>query len=145
DAAPRTPLADSILYEVHVKSFTARHPDIDPALRGTYLALASPPAIAHFRALGVTAIELLPIHEFTNERALTERGLVNYWGYNTLSYFAPAGRYSGRGRRGEQVTEFKEMVKGLHAAGIEVILDVVYNHTAEGDHRGPNLNLRGID
>jgi glycogen operon protein len=145
DRPLRTPWHDTVIYEVHVKGFTARHPDIPPALRGTYAALASPPAIEHFRKLGITAIELLPIHEIVDDKHLVDRGLKNYWGYNTLCYFAPAGRYASRGRRGEQVVEFKEMVRALHRAGIEVILDVVYNHTGEGNHLGPMLSLKGVD
>jgi glycogen operon protein len=145
DRAPRTPWQDTILYEVHVKGFTRRHPGVPEALRGTYAGLASEAAIDHLRRLGVTAVELLPVHEMANEPALEARGLVNYWGYNTVSYFAPAGRYASSGRLGEQIVEFKRMVKALHAAGIEVILDVVYNHTAEGDRVGPTLSMKGID
>ncbi|AUX21602.1 glycogen debranching protein [Sorangium cellulosum] len=145
DRPPRTPWQDTVLYEVHVKGFTQRHPGVPAHLRGTYAGLASEAAIAHFKRLGVTAIELLPVHEMASEREIWERGLVNYWGYNTLSYFAPAGRYAATGRLGEQVNEFKAMVKALHAAGLEVILDVVYNHTAEGNHLGPTLSLKGID
>ncbi len=145
DQRPGTPWADTVIYEVHVKGFTARHPAVDPALRGTYLGLASPPAIAHLQRLGVTAVELLPVQEMVDERALWSRGARNYWGYNPVAHFAPAGRYAATGTRGQQVREFKTLVKALHAAGIEVILDVVFNHTAEGDHRGPTLSLRGID
>jgi isoamylase len=145
DAPPRTRLEDTVVYEVHVKGFTQRHPGVPERLRGTYAGLASEAAIAHFKELGVTTLELLPVHEMANESELWARGLVNYWGYNTLSYFAPAGRYASSGRLGEQVTEFKAMVKALHAAGIEVILDVVYNHTAEGNHLGPTLSMKGID
>ncbi|MBW3573903.1 MAG: glycogen debranching protein GlgX [Actinobacteria bacterium] len=145
DRHPRTPWHETVLYEVHVKGFTATHPDIAPELRGTYAGLASEEAIAHFKELGVTAVEVLPVHHFVQDHHLVEKGLRNYWGYNTINYFAPAGRYSSRGDRGEQVIEFKEMVKALHQAGIEVILDVVYNHTAEGNHLGPTLSFRGID
>ncbi|WP_437489926.1 glycogen debranching protein GlgX [Sorangium sp. So ce1014] len=145
DRPPATRWQDTIIYEVHVKGFTQRHPGVPAHLRGSYAGLASEAAIAHFKKLGVTAIELLPVHEMASEREIWERGHINYWGYNTLSYFAPAGRYSASGRLGQQVTEFKAMVKALHAAGIEVILDVVYNHTAEGNHLGPTLSLKGID
>ena len=145
DRPPKTRWQDTILYEVHVKGFTRRHPGVPEALRGTYAGLASEAAIEHLLRLGITAVELLPVHEMATERDLWARGLVNYWGYNTVSFFAPAGRYASSGRRGEQVIEFKRMVKALHAAGIEVILDVVYNHTAEGHHLGPTLNFRGID
>ncbi len=145
DRPPRTPWHRSVIYEAHTRGFTMRHPDVPEDLRGTYAGLAHPAAIAHLKHLGVTAIELLPVHEFTEDGHLLERGLTNYWGYNTLGYFAPEGRYSASGRRGEQVGEFKGMVRELHRAGIEVILDVVYNHTSEGNHRGPTLSLRGID
>ncbi len=147
DQPPRRPFRDTVIYEVHVKGFTARHPDVPPALRGTYAGLGSEAAIRHLLALGVTAVELLPVHEIADEPEIVARGLTNYWGYSTLGYFAPAGRYAsaGSGRLGGQVSEFKEMVKALHRAGIEVILDVVYNHTCEGHHRGPTLSLRGID
>jgi glycogen operon protein len=142
---PHTPWADSVIYELHVKGFTARHPDIPPPVRGTYAGLAHPVAIEHLRRLGVTAVELMPVHHFVSEPALLRRGLSNYWGYNTLGYFAPHASYSSSGSRGEQVREFKAMVRALHANGIEVILDVVYNHTAEGDETGPTLAFRGID
>ncbi|APR77802.1 Glycogen debranching enzyme [Minicystis rosea] len=145
DRAPRTPWRDTVIYELHVRGYTARHPDVPEALRGTYAGLGSEPAIAHLRALGVTAVELLPVHEIADEPEIVARGKMNYWGYSTLGFFAPAGRYASSGRRGQQVTEFKAMVKALHRAGIEVILDVVYNHTAEGGRRGPTLSLRGID
>jgi glycogen operon protein len=141
DRAPRTPMRDTVIYELHVKGFTQRHPGIPEGLRGTYAGLASPPAIEHFKRLGITAIELLPVQAFTDERRLLQNGLKNYWGYNTIGFFAPELRYSATGTLGE----FKTMVKTLHAAGIEVILDVVYNHTAEGDHHGPTLAFRGID
>jgi len=142
---PHTALADTVIYELHVKGFTARHPDVPPAIRGTYAGLAHPAAIEHLRRLDVTAVELMPVHHFVSEPALLRRGLSNYWGYNTLGYFAPHAAYSSSGSRGEQVREFKSMVRALHAAGIEVILDVVYNHTAEGDETGPTLSFRGID
>ena len=145
DQAPRTPLPNSVIYELHVKGFSKLHPQIDPSIRGTYAAIASPPAIEHFKKLGITAVELLPVHQSATEGMLIGRGLSDYWGYNTLSYFAPDARYSSQGDRGGQVREFKAMVKALHAEGIEVILDVVYNHTCEGNHLGPTLSLRGID
>jgi glycogen operon protein len=145
DRPPRTSWRDTVIYEAHVKGLTARHPAIPEAIRGTYAGLGSAPAIAHLKALGVTAVELLPVHEIADEPGVMKRGLKNYWGYSTLGYFAPAGRYASRGRRGEQVAEFKAMVQALHRAGIEVILDVVYNHTAEIDRLGPTLSLRGID
>jgi len=141
DRPPRTPMRDTVIYELHVKGFTRRHPGVAEGVRGTYAGLASPPAIEHFKRLGVTAVELLPVHAFTDERRLLQHGLKNYWGYNTIGFFAPELRYSASGTLGE----FKTMVKTLHAAGIEVILDVVYNHTAEGDPHGPTLAFRGID
>ncbi len=142
---PATPLHRSVIYEVHVKGFTEQHPDIEPEIRGTYAALTRPPAIEHLQKLGITAVELLPVHASLTAKHLADQGLTNYWGYNTLNFFAPEARYSSGGDRGEQVREFKEMVKALHQAGIEVILDVVYNHTAEGNHMGPTLSFRGID
>jgi isoamylase len=145
DRQPGISWADTVIYEVHVKGATMRHPDVPPPLRGTYAGVAHPAFVEHLRALGVTAVELLPVHHFVSEPHLLSRGLVNYWGYNTLGYFAPHAAYSSSGSGGEQVTEFKAMVKALHAAGIEVILDVVYNHTAEGDHNGPTLSFKGID
>src|SRR5204863_1313798 len=132
-------------YELHVKGFTATHPDIDEDLRGTYLGLACEPAIAHLKRMGITAVELMPVHAHVDERDLAARGLVDYWGYNTLSYFAPDVRFATSDSPLDAAREFKMMVRALHAAGLEVILDVVYNHTAEGDHRGPTLSLRGID
>jgi isoamylase len=144
DRRPETPWHRSVIYEVHVKGFTARHPEVPPELRGTYLGLASPPALEHLLRLGVTAVELLPVQEFVDDPFLRARGLTNYWGYSTLGFFAPEQRYAC-GSRGEQVHEFRQMVKALHAAGIEVILDVVYNHTAEGNHLGPTLSLKGLD
>jgi isoamylase len=145
DRAPGIPWTDTVIYELHVKGFTARHPEVPARLRGTYAGVASEAAIAHLKRMSVTAVELLPVHEMVDDQALVDRGLKNYWGYSTLGYFAPAGRYSSIGRRGEQVVEFKNMVRTLHAANIEVILDVVYNHTAEGNHLGPMLSLKGID
>ncbi len=144
DRPPRTPLHRTVIYECHVKGMTMRHPHVEPALRGTYLGLASDPILDHLLALGVTAVELLPVQHHAMDRALAERGLTNYWGYNTIGFFAPDERFA-RGCRGEQVTEFKAMVKRFHQAGIEVLLDVVYNHTGEGSELGPTLSLRGID
>jgi isoamylase len=145
DRPPGIAWHESVLYEVHVKGFTARHPGVPPALRGTYAGLGSPAALDYLTSLGITAVELLPVHHHANERALVERGLENYWGYSSIAFFAPHGPYSAGGDRGEQVGEFKAMIKALHRAGIEVILDVVYNHTAEGNHLGPTLSFRGID
>ena len=145
DTAPLTPLAESVIYEVHVKGFTQTHPDVPEDLRGTYAGLASPAAIKHFTDLGVSAVELIPVQQFVQDSHLEEKGLRNYWGYNTIGFFAPHGDYAAAGDTGGQVTEFKEMVKALHAAGLEVILDVVYNHTAEGNHMGPTLSFKGID
>jgi len=145
DHPPRTPMHNTVIYEVHVKGFTCRHPDIAPELRGTYAGIATPAAIDHFKRLGVTALELMPVHQFVHDHRLIERGLRNYWGYNSIGYFAPHNEYSSSGQRGQQVQEFRQMVKTLHEAGIEVILDVVYNHTAEGNHLGPILSLKGID
>ena len=142
DRPPDIPWSDTVVYELHVKGFTARHPGIPAPLRGTYAGLASAPAIAHLRGLGVTAVELLPVHCFVDDRDLVRRGLRNYWGYNTLGFFAPDARYAASD---DPVNEFKAMVKALHRAGIEVILDVVYNHTAEGNHLGPTLCFRGLD
>jgi len=144
DTHPRTPLAETIIYEAHVKDLTQRHPDVDPALRGTYLGVASEPIIEHLLDLGITAIELLPVHARVDNRFLVNRGLVNHWGYNTLSFFAPEPRYRA-GAPGDEVREFKEMVRRLHEAGLEVFLDVVYNHTAEGSELGPTLCFRGLD
>mgnify|MGYP005843133317 CR=1 FL=1 len=145
DRRPNRPLHDSVIYEAHVKGLTMLHPAIPEELRGTYAAVAHPAIISYLQELGVTAIELLPVHQFTNDRYLVDQGLNNYWGYNTINYFAPATRYSHCAHPGDQVREFKQMVKALHAADIEVILDVVYNHTAEGNHLGPTLSFRGID
>jgi glycogen operon protein len=145
DRAPRTPWHDTVIYEAHVRGLTMRHPDVPPALRGTYAAVASEPVIAHLKSLGVTAIELLPVHAAVDDEFLVKKGLRNYWGYSTLGYFAPEGRYGAARDAGQQVAEFKTMVRALHAAGIEVILDVVYNHTAEGNHLGPSLAFKGVD
>jgi isoamylase len=145
DRPPRTPYADTVVYETHVRGFTKRHPGIPEELRGTYAALAHPAAIEHLTSLGVTAVELMPVHQFVQDHSLVERGLTNYWGYNTIGFLAPHHAYSSSGARGQQVQEFKSMVKALHEAGVEVILDVVYNHTAEGNHQGPVLSFRGID
>jgi glycogen operon protein len=139
---PRTPWHETVIYEVHVKGFTERKPDVRADLRGTYAGLASDEAIAHLKHLGVTAVELLPIHHIADEGFLHDRGLTNYWGYSTIGYLAPHSLYAATG---DQVREFKGMVKALHGAGIEVILDVVYNHTAEGNHLGPMLSFRGVD
>ena len=137
----RTPWHDTVIYELHVKGFTVQHPQVPQVHRGTYAGLASEPAIEHLKRLGVTAVELMPVHSFINDRHLAEHGLSNYWGYNTIGYFAPHAAYSSTG----DISEFKTMVKRLHSNGIEVILDVVYNHTAEGNHLGPTLCFRGID
>ena len=139
------PLHRSVIYEVHVKGFSKLWQDVPEELRGTYAALGCPAAIDYFKKLGVTALELLPVHSHIDDKALIDRGLTNYWGYNTIGFFAPHAQYSSSGQLGEQVVEFKSMVRNLHAAGIEVILDVVYNHTAEGNHLGPTLCFRGID
>ncbi len=141
DRPPMVPMEDSVLYEVHVKGATMMHPEVPPRDRGRYRGLASPAFVDHLKRIGVTAVNLLPVHQALDERPLVERGLVNYWGYNTLAFFAPDARFA----EADPVAEFREMVRGLHEAGIEVILDVVYNHTAEGDHRGPILSFRGID
>jgi len=145
DRPPRTPWHRTVIYELHVKGFTALHPLVPEAVRGTFTALTLQPVIDHLQSLGVTAVELMPVHHHAYDRHLVERGLSNYWGYNTLTYFAPDLRYSDSGDPLESVREFKMMVRALHAAGIEVILDVVYNHTAEGNHLGPTLSLRGVD
>jgi isoamylase len=145
DRSPRTPLSDSIIYEMHVKGFSKLNERIRHDLRGTYAGLASPPALRYLKQLGITAVELMPVHQFVHDKALVDRGLRNYWGYNTLNYFSPESQYSSAGEMGAQVPEFKAMVKALHREGIEVILDVVYNHTAEGNQLGPMLSFRGID
>jgi isoamylase len=145
DARPDTPWHQTVIYEAHVKGLTARHPDVPPELRGTYAGLACSPMIEHLQQLGVTAVELLPVHALVDDKQLIERGLRNYWGYNSINFFAPDARYASAGDRGGQVSEFRDMVRALHAAGIEVILDVVYNHTAEGNHLGPTFSFKGID
>ncbi|MCW2497149.1 glycogen debranching protein GlgX, partial [Jatrophihabitans sp.] len=143
DVAPKIAWDDTVIYELHVRGFTEQHPEIPEELRGTYAGLAHPVAIEYLKSLGVTAVELLPIHHFVSEPHLQRRGLTNYWGYNSIGFFAPHEAYSSRA--GNQVREFKSMVRALHAAGIEVILDVVYNHTAEGGTDGPTLSFKGID
>ncbi len=145
DRAPRTPWSRTVIYEAHVRGFTARHDALPAAVRGTYAALADERVTGYLRDLGVTAIELLPIHQFVDDWRLGELGLRNYWGYNTLGFFAPHGGYAAGGTRGEQVIEFKALVKACHRAGLEVLLDVVYNHTGEGDRFGPTLSFRGLD
>ena len=144
DSKPQTPLPDSIIYEVHVRGFSIRNPEVPEELRGTYAGMAHESSINYLKKLGVTAVELLPVHHFIDEGHLVEKGLRDYWGYNTLGFFAPMARYCSCGDHGGQVIEFKEMVKALHAAGIEVILDVVYNHTCEGNHLGPVLSWKGV-
>ncbi|WP_179519345.1 glycogen debranching protein GlgX [Nocardioides perillae] len=145
DRPPYVPYADSVIYEAHVKGLTQLHPDVPEEMRGTYAALALPAITDHLQKLGVTAIELMPVHQFVQDNTLLEKGLRNYWGYNTLGFFAPHASYAATSEPGQQVQEFKSMVKAMHAAGIEVILDVVYNHTAEGNHLGPTLSFKGID
>ena len=145
DQPPRTPWHDTLIYEVHVKGLTARHPHLPEAWRGTYTGLTHPDVLTYFHQLGVTAVELLPVHHFLDDHHLVQQGLTNYWGYMSLGFFAPEARYASTGVLGQQVTEFKTMVKALHRAGLEVILDVVYNHTGEGSHRGPTVCFRGID
>ncbi|MFF4411131.1 glycogen debranching protein GlgX [Streptosporangium sp. NPDC001559] len=145
DRPPATPYHDTVIYEAHVKGLTVNHPKIPERIRGTYAAIGHPEIIDHLTSLGVTAIELMPVHQFVTDHVLAERGLTNYWGYNSIGFFAPHNAYSSTGQRGGQVLEFKAMVKALHEANIEVILDVVYNHTAEGNHLGPTLSMRGID
>jgi isoamylase len=145
DRPPRTAYSSSVIYEAHVKGLTMTHPDIPAEIRGTYAAIAHPAIIEHLRKLGITALELMPTHQFVHDKHLVDQGLRNYWGYNTIGFLAPHNAYSSSGDRGQQVQEFKSMVRELHAAGIEVILDVVYNHTAEGNHMGPLLSFKGID
>lgn len=145
DSAPKVPYHKSVIYETHVKGFTKLHPDIPEEMRGTYAGLAHSITIDYLKKLGITAVELMPVHHFVTDRYLLDKGLTNYWGYNSIGFFAPDVRYSASGVLGEQVREFKQMVKALHKAGIEVILDVVYNHTGEGNHLGPTLSFRGID
>jgi len=143
DRLPRTPYHESLIYEAHVKGLTMTHPDVPESLRGTYAGIAHPAIVQHLKSIGVTAIELLPVHQFLNDHYLVEKGLTNYWGYNTIGFFAPHADYAAH--PGRQVEEFKGMVRALHQADIEVILDVVYNHTGEGNHLGPTLSMRGID
>ena len=145
DRRPAIPYNQTVIYEAHVKGLTHLHPDVPEEMRGTYAALAHPAVVAHLTKLGITAIELMPVHQFIQDSTLLDQGLRNYWGYNTLAFFAPHSDYAATGELGQQVQEFKSMVKALHAAGIEVILDVVYNHTAEGNHLGPTLSMKGID
>ena len=145
DRPLRIPLNESVIYELHVKGFTKTHPEVPEALRGTYAGLASKPALQYLKKLGVTAVELMPVHAFLTDKHLNDKGLTNYWGYNTTNFFSPDSRYSSSGDRGGQVAGFRNMVKSLHREGIEVILDVVYNHTSEGNHMGPMLSFRGID
>lgn len=145
DLRPNTPWQDTVIYELHVKGFTIQHPKVPAELRGTYAGLTHPAVLEHLHELGITAVELMPVHHFARDRQLQEKGLTNYWGYNTISFFAPDPGYSSSGSMGQQVTEFKTLVKTLHREGIEVILDVVYNHTAEGNHLGPTLSFKGID
>jgi glycogen operon protein len=145
DRPPTTGYADTLIYEAHIRGLTKLHPDVPPEQRGTYAGLGHPAVIEHLQRLGVTAVELMPVHHFLHDYTLVQRGLHNYWGYNTLAYLAPYSGYAAAGTRGQQVSEFKAMVRTLHEAGIEVILDVVYNHTAEGNHLGPTLAYRGLD
>ncbi len=145
DRQPRIPYNDSFIYEAHVKGLTQLHPDVPEDMRGTYAGVAHPAMIEHFKRLGVTAVELMPVHQFVHDSTLIEKGLRNYWGYNTIGFFAPHAEYSSTGSLGQQVQEFKSMVRTLHSNNIEVILDVVYNHTAEGNHLGPTMSFRGID
>ncbi|MFF2557160.1 glycogen debranching protein GlgX [Nocardia sp. NPDC058058] len=145
DRAPKRPYHETVIYETHVKGMTITHPDVPPELRGTYAGMAHPAIVAHLLSLGITAVELMPVHQFLHDRLLLDRGLRNYWGYNSFGYFAPHLEYASSKTPGAAVTEFKAMVRALHAAGIEVILDVVYNHTAEGNEFGPTLSFRGID
>ncbi len=145
DRRLRTPWHETVVYELHVRGFSQLHPKIPKSLRGSYAAIGHPAAVEHLRSLGVTAVELMPVHQYISDQAVLSRGLSNYWGYNSIGYFAPHNQYSASGQRGEQVDEFKQMVKTLHQSGIEVILDVVYNHTGEGSETGPTLCFRGID
>ncbi|HEX2676873.1 MAG TPA: alpha-amylase family glycosyl hydrolase, partial [Polyangiales bacterium] len=145
DAPPNVPWRDTVIYECHLKGMSKLHPALPPELRGTYPGLCAQPILEHMRSLGVTAVQLMPIAQSFSERFLVERGLSNYWGYNPIAFFAPDARFACTGTLGEQVAEAKSMVKALHAAGLEVILDVVYNHTAEAGPLGPTLSLRGLD
>jgi isoamylase len=145
DVRPRVPDNEMVMYETHIKGFTMRHPGVPETLRGTYAGMAHPAALEHLTGLGVTSVELMPVHQHLDDGFLLDRGLRNYWGYSSIGYFAPHGEYAAAGSAGQQVDEFKAMVKAFHAAGLEVILDVVYNHTGEGNHRGPMLSFRGLD
>src|SRR3989441_6830849 len=145
DRAPRTPWHNTVIYEMHVRGFSKLHPSIPERLRGTYEALTTEPALEHLKKLGVTAVELMPVHHHSRDRHLDQKGLTNYWGYNSFGSFAPERRLAASRTPAGAVREFKRMVRALHAAGLEVILDVVYNHTAEGNHMGPTLSLKGID
>jgi glycogen operon protein len=145
DVRPRIPWHKTLIYELHVKGFTARHPEVPEGMRGTYAGLTTPAVLAYLGSLGITTVELMPVHQFVTDRHLVDRGLTNYWGYNSIGFFAPDARYASNGMHGQQVAEFKTMVNTFHREGIEVILDVVYNHTAEGNHLGPTLCFRGID
>jgi len=145
DRHPRTPYNETVIYEAHVKGLTKTHPDIPEDIQGTYAALSHPVMIEHYKKHGITAVELMPVHQFVHDSHLADRGMTNYWGYNTIGFFAPHSDYSSAGQNGQQVQEFKATVKALHEAGLEVILDVVYNHTAEGNQLGPTLSFRGID
>jgi isoamylase len=145
DVRLNIPYHKTIIYETHVKGFTKLHPDIPENIRGTYSALAHPAAVHHLKSLGITAIELMPVHHSIADRYLIDKDLTNYWGYNTIGYLSPDTRYAAKGEFGQEIREFKDMVKALHKEGIEVILDVVYNHTAEGNQLGPTLSFRGVD
>ena len=145
DVALNIPLSESIIYETHVKALTMLHPEVGPEIKGTYAGLSSEPIIDYFKKLGITTVELLPVHQFVQDHFLKEKGLKNYWGYNTIGFFAPHNEYSASGSRGGQVNEFKQMVKTFHANGMEIIIDVVYNHTAEGGQMGPTLSFKGLD
>ncbi|HSU39539.1 MAG TPA: alpha-amylase family glycosyl hydrolase, partial [Polyangiaceae bacterium] len=145
DEAPNVPPRRSVIYEAHVRGFTKLHPEVPEPLRGTYLGMAHPAIVRYLKDLGVTAVELMPVHAFVDDKLLLDRGVRNYWGYNSIGFFAPDVRYRSAAELGSEVREFKQLVKTLHRAGIEVILDVVYNHTAEGNHLGPTLSFRGID
>ncbi|WP_412469295.1 glycogen debranching protein GlgX [Pedobacter sp. KLB.chiD] len=145
DTLPRIPYGQSVIYELHVKGFSKLNPEVPEGLRGTYAGLSHPASVAYLKSLGITAVELMPVHQFISDGHLQEKGLTNYWGYNSIGFFAPEGNYSSSGTHGEQIREFRNMVKNLHRNGIEVILDVVYNHTAEGNEKGPTICFRGID
>ncbi|HZH22495.1 MAG TPA: alpha-amylase family glycosyl hydrolase, partial [Geodermatophilus sp.] len=145
DRPPKTPYHKTVIYEAHVKGLTMTHPDVPEELRGTYAGIAHPAVISYLQELGVTAVELMPVHQFVQDDTLQQKSLRNYWGYNTIGFFAPHDEYASNTDNGMHVQEFKGMVRTLHEAGIEVILDVVYNHTAEGNHLGPTLSFKGID